>query len=276
MIEDDNPRFVELRRRVQADPASIAFAQLAEEYRRTGDNENAVKVCRAGLAHHPDYLSARVTLGRALLDLGRLDESQGELDVVLAAAPDNLTANRALAEVFQKKGQLPEALALYKRALDLAKFDPDLEHEVRKITNVVSPPPPPEPKPDTPPVSMEDLFDFDTLLAQLGGRTQPKPEFPKPLTPIVPLDRVSDPLDLPADDRDPFSVLEQQLRENEESRSYQPVPPELEPEPRAALDRALPPAAEATEEEVIDVRVLSELEGWLAAIVSDRDDRPSA
>jgi tetratricopeptide (TPR) repeat protein len=273
VIDDDNPRFVELRRRVQEDPASIAFAQLAEEYRRAGDNDNAVKVCRAGLPHHPDYLSARVTLGRALLDLGRLDESQGELDVVLAAAPDNLTATRALAEVFQKKGQLPEALALYKRALDLAKFDPDLEHEVRKITNVVSPPPPPEPKPDTPPVSMEDLFDFDTLLAQLGGRTQPKPDFPKPLTAIVPLDRVSDPLALPSDDRDPFSVLEQQLRENEEGRAYQPLPPELEPEPRAALDQT---EAEATEQAVIDARALSELEGWLAAIVSDREDRPSA
>jgi tetratricopeptide (TPR) repeat protein len=284
-VIDDNPRLIELRRRVQADPASIAFAQLAEEYRRTGENEQAVAVCRAGLAHHPDYLSARVTLGRALLDLGRLDESQGELDVVLATAPDNLAANRALAEVLQKKGQLTEALARYKRALELAKFDPDLEHEVRRITNVVSPPPPPEPKADAPPVSMEDLFDFDTLLAQLGGRTQPKPEFPKPLTPIVPLEKFTDvplaqlakPTELPADDRDPFSVLEQQLRESEEARSYQPVPDELGAERHAAAsDVAEEPSSELTEEERHDAVVISELEGWLAAIVDARHDRPSA
>ena len=54
----------------------MAFAQLAEECRRAGANDEAVGICRAGLAHHPDYLSARVTLGRALIELGRLDEAQ--------------------------------------------------------------------------------------------------------------------------------------------------------------------------------------------------------
>ncbi|HYB95070.1 MAG TPA: tetratricopeptide repeat protein, partial [Vicinamibacterales bacterium] len=90
MVGDDDSRLIELRRRVQADPASTAFAQLAEEYRRAGDNEEAVRVCRAGLHHHPNYLSARVTLGRALLELGQLDDAQRELDAVLTSAPDNL------------------------------------------------------------------------------------------------------------------------------------------------------------------------------------------
>ena len=42
--------------------ASIAFAQLAEEYRRAAMFQDAVDTCRAGLAIHPSYLSARVTL----------------------------------------------------------------------------------------------------------------------------------------------------------------------------------------------------------------------
>jgi tetratricopeptide (TPR) repeat protein len=90
-----------LRRRVQQDPASIAFAQLAEEYRRIGELDEAVRVARAGLEPHPGYISARVTLGRALLELGRLDEAQVELETVVAAAPDNLSAIRALAEIHQ-------------------------------------------------------------------------------------------------------------------------------------------------------------------------------
>src|ERR1044071_789457 len=53
----DNPRIAELRRRVDRDPTSIAFAQLAEEYRRIGDYPEAVKVCRDGLARHPGYTS---------------------------------------------------------------------------------------------------------------------------------------------------------------------------------------------------------------------------
>jgi tetratricopeptide (TPR) repeat protein len=98
----DNPRIEDLRRRVLKDPASIAFAQLAEEYRRAGDCEEAVRVCEAGLAQHPAYLSARVTLGRALFELGRLDDARTEFLRVLDAAPDNLIAVGKLAEIHQR------------------------------------------------------------------------------------------------------------------------------------------------------------------------------
>jgi predicted Zn-dependent protease len=101
----ESPRIEELRRRVQNDPASIAFAQLAEEYRRAGDYEQAVRVCRTGLAQHPNYLSARVTLGRALIELQQFDEAQAELDIVIRAAPDNLAAIRALAEIHQRRDE---------------------------------------------------------------------------------------------------------------------------------------------------------------------------
>ena len=101
----DNPRIDDLRRRVQKDPASIAFAQLAEEYRRAGDCEEAVRVCEAGLAQHPAYLSARVTLGRALFELGRLEDARTEFLRVLDAAPDNLIAVGKLAEIHQRTQQ---------------------------------------------------------------------------------------------------------------------------------------------------------------------------
>lgn len=100
----DNPRIVELRRRFDKDPSSIAFAQLAEEYRRNGDFTQAVKICREGLARHPGYVSAQVTLGRALAELEEYQEARKELEAVLLAAPDNLTAIRALAEIDQRVG----------------------------------------------------------------------------------------------------------------------------------------------------------------------------
>ncbi len=99
------PRIEELRRRVQKDPTSIAFAQLAEEYRRMGSYEEAITTCRAGLTHHPTYLSARVTLGRALMELGRYKDAKTELEAVLDAAPDNLAAIRGLAEIHQRRGE---------------------------------------------------------------------------------------------------------------------------------------------------------------------------
>jgi len=251
-VSGDDTRLQELRRRVQEDPASIAFGQLAEECRRAGENDEAISICRAGLVHHPDYLSARVTLGRALLEIGKLDEAVAELNVVLAAAPDNLPANRALAEAYQKRGQLPESLAQFKRALELAKFDPEIETEVQRIERVVSPPPP-APKPVAPPLAIEDLFDFDTLLDQLGGRTQPKAEVPVSATPIV-APSIIEKVELHSDSADPFSQLEQQLRETEQ-KIY---------------------VARPSEEELHEQRVLADLEGWLAAIVTDREERLTA
>src|SRR6187200_2715821 len=129
----DNPRIDDLRRRVQKDPASIAFAQLAEEYRRAGRHADAVDVCRAGLALHPGYLSARVTLGRALIEVDQLDEAQAELEVVLASASENLAAIRGLAEIFHRRGALVEALKQYRAALALARNDPDLERTVTEL-----------------------------------------------------------------------------------------------------------------------------------------------
>ena len=88
-------------RQVPADETP-AFGGIAERFRRAGDLERAVALCRDGLKKFPDHLSARVTLGWALLDLGRYDEAQVELEQVLKRAPDNLAAIRGLAELHER------------------------------------------------------------------------------------------------------------------------------------------------------------------------------
>src|SRR5438105_663508 len=135
----DNPRIEDLRRRVQKDPASIAFAQLAEEHRRAGQFAESVEVCRAGLTIHPTYLSARVTLGRALLEVGKLDDARAELETVLKSAPENLAAIRGVAEICHKQGALGEALRYYKSALAIARNDPELEQTVADMSRKVAP-----------------------------------------------------------------------------------------------------------------------------------------
>lgn len=134
----ENPRIEELRRRVQADPASIAFAALAEEFRRVGRNEDAIETCRTGLQRHPAYLSARVTLGRALIETGEYDAAREELETVLRSAPENLAAIRGLATINERLGHSTE-------------MDPHLadlmntHHAESMRVAAVKPPPPPEP-----------------------------------------------------------------------------------------------------------------------------------
>jgi len=100
MLAVEDPSYItDLERRIARDPASIAFAQLAEEYRRSARLEEAVQVCRAGLARHPEYPSARLTLGRALAALGQLDDAREEFERVIRETPDNLAALRAIDEL---------------------------------------------------------------------------------------------------------------------------------------------------------------------------------
>jgi tetratricopeptide (TPR) repeat protein len=135
----DTSRIEDLRRRVQKDPASIAFAQLAEECRRAGLHLEAVAVCRAGLELHPGYASARVTLGRALLELNDLAMALVELEQVLRSAPDNLAAIRSIADIHRRQGSLALALEQYRAALALARNDPDLQEIVAELAREVEP-----------------------------------------------------------------------------------------------------------------------------------------
>jgi len=207
----DNPRIEDLRRRVEKDPASIAFAQLGEEYRRAGDVEEAIAICRAGLEHHPTYLSARVTLGRALLEAGRLDEAQTELEQVLQAAPDNLAAIRGLADLHQRREE------------DGAQ-PPDGN---RPAEDSAVPPP-------LPPLG----------LALFGAEA----EFTRALATLDSLPRELDVPDLPLAD----AVF----------TSPPPVPSPQPPVPSPQSPVGDP--------------VLTELEAWLAAILSDRSRRAAA
>jgi tetratricopeptide (TPR) repeat protein len=194
----DNARIEELKRRVQVDPASIAFAALAEEYRRAGRFEEAIATCRAGLQRHPAYLSAHVTLGRALLETRQYEDARGELEHVLRAAPENLAAIRGLAEIHDRRGELSEALEHYRSALTVAKNDSELEATVEELSKRVAPPPetpsapaplislasstdivaPPKPSQKPPPLELVSWVRGDAEAAE--SPTEPAVEFAAP------------------------------------------------------------------------------------------------
>lgn len=90
------------RRSQRAAEESAAFGPIAERFRRAGDLDRAVSLCREGLQKFPHHISARVTLGWSLLDQGKYDEARVELEQVLRRAPDNLAAIRGLAELHDR------------------------------------------------------------------------------------------------------------------------------------------------------------------------------
>jgi tetratricopeptide (TPR) repeat protein len=243
----DTPRIEELKRRVQVDPASIAFAALAEEYRRAGRFEDAIATCQSGLQRHPAYLSARVTLGRALLELGRFDEARQELEHVLRAAPENLAAIRGLAEIHHRRGELPEALEQYRSALQVAKHDTEIEQAVDQISRQVTP---------TPPAASEP-----NIAPEAPAAAAPPVLSPPPLRkPIQLVTRAGPPVE-------------------PEPQPVMPDPEPVMPDPVSLMSATEPPApalAEGSETfhhepEVMPDPTLVALEGFLAAIRREKD-----
>jgi len=105
--------------RLARDPASVAFAPLADAYRRVGRTREAINLCREGLGRFPHYTTARLILAKAHLDDGNPEAALGELGVMLQSSPKDAQAHRLAAEIHRKAGRLEAARQHLERVVTL-------------------------------------------------------------------------------------------------------------------------------------------------------------
>jgi len=70
----DSGRLDELQRKFDENPRRY-FAPLANEYRKGGDVERAIELCRTYLPHLPGHMSGYIVYGQALFDAKRGQEA---------------------------------------------------------------------------------------------------------------------------------------------------------------------------------------------------------
>ncbi|MBI1963760.1 MAG: tetratricopeptide repeat protein [Candidatus Rokubacteria bacterium] len=109
--------------RVARDPGSLAFAQLADLYRKAGRTEDAVRVCRDGLVRYPHYTTARLILAKALSAEGDLDGALAELRAILEVSPKDVQCHRLAAEIHRRRGRIDEAVGHLETAVRLDPGD---------------------------------------------------------------------------------------------------------------------------------------------------------
>ena len=132
----DDALAVAIRRheeRLARDPSSLAFAQLAELYRKAGRTQDAIALCRQGLARYPQYTTARLTLARTCLTEGRLDEAMTELRIVLEATPKDVQCLRLASEIERRRGNIDGAAEYLETAV---KHDPS-DRESRALLGLL-------------------------------------------------------------------------------------------------------------------------------------------
>jgi tetratricopeptide (TPR) repeat protein len=128
-----SPLIYDYLKKYQEDPTSRIFAPLAEAYRKAGLLDEAIEIAREGLRVHPNFIGGRVALARALFEKRMYDEVVEELSAVVREVPDNLVAQRLLAESSLMLGRVSEALSAFKMLL---YFNPGDAETARVVTEL--------------------------------------------------------------------------------------------------------------------------------------------
>jgi len=126
MSADDSATAAAIRRheeRLIRDPSSLAFAQLADLYRKTGRIEEAIALCREGLVRYPDYTTARLILAKAFIAQEAFAEALEELDAILALTPQEAQCHRLAAEAHRRRGDIDAAVRHLEMAVGLDPTD---------------------------------------------------------------------------------------------------------------------------------------------------------
>ena len=156
-----------LREALEKNPASLAFVGLADLRLREGKAEEAVRLCRDGLAHHPNHSTGHLLLALALEKTGAEEDEIRELRTVIELDPGNrVAASRlaeaerrgrsekesdqppkkhgrsgeeiafftfSMAEVFEQQGFFEKALLIYDRVLRLQPDRGDVRERIERL-----------------------------------------------------------------------------------------------------------------------------------------------
>ena len=109
--------------RLAKDPSSLAFAQLADLYRKAGRPADAIATCRSGLQRYPHYTTARLILAKTLLAESDPTGALAEIEAILQVSPKDVQCHRLAAEAHRRMGRLDAAVRSLESAMALDPGD---------------------------------------------------------------------------------------------------------------------------------------------------------
>ena len=99
-----------LEKRWAENPKGRNFAPLADAYRKAGELDRAIELCKAGLERHPDYVSAHIVFGRCMIDQKNEAAASDVFRKVLTLDPENVLGLKMLADIAERSKRYDEAV----------------------------------------------------------------------------------------------------------------------------------------------------------------------
>jgi tetratricopeptide (TPR) repeat protein len=168
-------RIDELRKKFEENPRRY-FAPLANEYRKSGDLNQAILICQEYLPQQPGHMSGHIVYGQALYESDRREEAKAVFETALSLDPENLIALRHLGDIAHASGDSAGGREWYQRVLDA---DPRNEEIIQLLAAMESSSD--SSSPEVAPAATASAPDHDT--SALGAT--PSVEFPPELDEVA-------------------------------------------------------------------------------------------
>lgn len=103
-------------------PNAYSFAPLAEIYRKLGLPDEALQIARRGVTLHPEFAAGQMVLAASCLDKNMVAEARQALETVVRITPENLVAQKLLADIYQAAGNSISAANCLKIIAELEPY----------------------------------------------------------------------------------------------------------------------------------------------------------
>lgn len=117
--------------------ARVALQEYCDEARdliNAHAYDDAIAICQHILKRYPKHIRAYQILGEACLAKGEIDDAIDVFKRLLDHAdPENFTAYAGLGVAYEEKGQIPEAIWYMERAFELAPNNEEIRNALRKL-----------------------------------------------------------------------------------------------------------------------------------------------
>jgi tetratricopeptide (TPR) repeat protein len=134
-----NLEFIERYQKLfEKDPRSKVFAPLGEAYRKMGLAKEALLILETGVKLHPHFASGRVALAKVLMDQKLFERAAEQLNAATDISPENLLAQKLLADCYIHLRKTKEALKSFKMVLFLNPNDAHAQMHVKKLESLTA------------------------------------------------------------------------------------------------------------------------------------------
>jgi tetratricopeptide (TPR) repeat protein len=124
------------------DPASLAYAELAEALRRRGQREEAERVAMNGLSRHPKHADGYDCLARVYADRGELGKARLAWERALEIEPEHVGALKGIGFLFYRQGDVKRARDALEHALAANPADDSVRRALASMSGTAAMPAP--------------------------------------------------------------------------------------------------------------------------------------